>query len=63
MGSITPTPTAEKTSSVYPSRSVKSGTNSSKMGRITPTPTAVKRAGFILAVVKKAASTAEKWAA
>ena len=82
MGSVTPTPTAEKraaltlavkkksaptavkwaahaytngwetTSSVYPGRSVKGGTNSSEMGSITPTPTGEEqRAAIFLAAV------------
>ena len=56
MGGITPTPTAEKRAAltlavVYPSRSVKGGTNSSEMGSITLTPTAEEqRAAITLAV-------------
>ena len=63
MSSITPTPTAEKTGSIYPNRSVKGGINSTNFCSITPTPTAEKRAAFTLAVVQKAAPTAVKWAA
>ena len=63
MGNLAPTPTAEKTGSIYPRRSVKGGTNSSEMGNITPTPTAEKLTAFTLAVVPKAAPTAVKWAA
>ena len=52
-----------KTGSVYPSRSVKGGINSSKMGSLTPTPTAEKPSAFTLTVVQKATPTAENWAA
>ena len=61
MGSITPTPTAEKRA--FTLAVVKGGINSSKMGSITLTPTAEKRAAFTLAVLRKAAPTAVKWAA
>ena len=63
MSSKTPTPTADKTGSSYPSCSVKRGTNSSKKGSITPTLTAEGRAAFPLAVVSKVALTAVKWTA
>ena len=49
--------------SIYRSRSVKRGTNSSKMGSITPKPTAERRVAFTLAVVSKVDPTAVKWAA
>ena len=58
MGSITPTPTAEKRAAFTTKRSVEGGTNGSKMVSTTPTTTAEKRAAFTLAVVSKAAPTA-----
>ena len=52
MSSITPTPSAEKTGIVYPSRGEKGGTNGNVMGSLTPTTTVEnKRAAFTLAEV------------
>ena len=63
MGSITPTPTAEKRGSIYPNGSVKGRTYSSKKDSITPTPTVGEGAAFTLAAEWKATPTAVKWAA
>ena len=63
MGSITPTPTAEKGAAFTLAVAWKGGTNSSKMGNITHTLTAEKGAAFTLAVVWEAAPTSVKWAA
>ena len=63
MGSITPTPTAEKRAAFTLSVLQKAAPIAEKLGSITPTPTADKRAAFTLALVSKAGPTVVKWVA